>query len=79
MRYCFHDRLSFCSFLHFSGVFFCLSVELPKYYCLDLLEKNQKMRFGPTCMPLKFESDLDHCLDTKHYLDFAIYLLLLDF
>ena len=45
----------------------CLSVwllGLHKYYCLDLLEKNQ-MGLGPTYISLDFKSHLDHRLNTK--------------
>ena len=33
------------------------------------------MGLGPTEIPLNFESDLDHSLDTKNNPDFLIYLL----
>ena len=29
--------------------------------------RNQKMDFGPTAIPLKFDSDLGHHLGTKNY------------
>ena len=35
----------------------------------------EKMGLGPPYIPINFETDLNHCLDTKN-LDFAIYLLL---
>ena len=31
----------------------------------NFLKKNEKMGFGPTSIPLNFESDLDHHLNTK--------------
>ena len=31
--------------------------------------KNEKMGLGPTLIPLSFESDLDHHLDTKNVKD----------
>ena len=37
--------------------------------------KKEKMGLGPTKVPLRFESDVDHRLDTKYNtdLDFPIY------
>ena len=43
----------------------CLLVGLSKYYWLKLLGKIHNIGLGSTKIPFKFESDLDHHLDTK--------------
>ena len=67
-RYYFHDRLS---------IF--LSVCKQDYANITVwisLKKIQKMGLSQTLIPLNFESDLDHCLDTKKIPEFSHFLII---
>ena len=68
-RYHFHDGLSVCPFI---CLFVCLFAGLRKYYWLHLPEKILTWILLKLRFKLKFESDLNHCLDTKKNADFPI-------
>ena len=57
--------------------FICLLARLCSYYRLEFHEKKSENGSWPTWIPLNFESDLDHFLETKIIQNICTYLYLL--